>query len=216
MELVLVTTILFVVTLIVLHRRGKLPRLVKKYTFEEQWDCFQSLGFKLNEGVTLKDIDRWNANAHKSADFSLMYTTLGQTLERSPWTPLTNNVWSFDTEAIHIEGDYSAIINNLGRISRNELPFENVSDTLNRETSTASLSFTLNGENYAFTLKLNDDWIDEELFSEVVKLTQTHHTQGRFTLLDRKEGQDMVIGYMTEKDLASLIKTTGLNIVWLK
>ena len=73
-----------------------------KPNFQQPLEKFKQLGFNLNEGVEISDIERWpeGETAFEKEPFSLMYITLGETLEREPRTPLTNNCWNFDLEAI--------------------------------------------------------------------------------------------------------------------
>jgi hypothetical protein len=69
----------------------------------------------------------------EESPFSLMYITLGQEIERDPFTPLTDRCWDFDTEAIEDHGAYVRIIQNLERITRNELKFSNIKDFVDIE-----------------------------------------------------------------------------------
>lgn len=189
---------------------------MQKISFDDQLKIFQRLGFKLNEGVDVSDVDRWTGDSpFEKEPFSLMYVTLGQELEREPWTPLTNKCWSFDTEAITADGDYLRIINNLQRITRGELQFENMKDSIDIPNQIAWISFTINGDSYKWNMKVNDDWVDTDLFSKIVDLTNKYQTEGKFTYFNTG-GQDALIGYETPESLKEIKDKTGLKIEWLK
>ena len=185
-------------------------------SFDNQLQIFKKLGFLLNDGADSSDINRWS-DGHKEFEespFSLMYITLGQEIERDPFTPLTDRCWDFDTEAIEDHGAYVRIMQNLERITRNELKFSNIKDFVDIEEDKAWVSFTLNGDNYKWDLKVDNDWVDTDLFSKVVSLTNKYNTKGKYTYFDTG-GQNAVIGYETAESLAEIKKTTGLEIEWL-
>ncbi len=187
-----------------------------KVSFEQQLEIFKGLGFTLNNGVEISDIDRCSEGkvAFEVDPFELMYTILGQTLEREPWTPLTNQIWYFDTEAIQDNGCYVDILQNLSRISNNELAFENLEDLIDFEKEECWVSFTLRGVSYKWDLELNDDWVDPKLFDKVKDLTDKLQTKGRFTVLTFGT-QEIIFGYCIPEQLKEIKKATGLNITWL-
>jgi len=94
----------------------------QKPTFEQQFETFKKFGFELNHGVDISDINRWRGGHKELEDlpYHLMYQTLGSTIEREPWTPITNKCWDFDTEAIEDHGAYIDIMKNISRITNGE------------------------------------------------------------------------------------------------
>jgi hypothetical protein len=191
--------------------------LKSKPTFEEQLETFKQLGFVLNPGIDTSVLNCW-PGGHKAFEdlpYHLMYQTLGQTIERKPWTPLTNKVWDFDLEAIEDHGDYINVMKNISRITNGELIFEDIKDYVDIEEGKAWVSFKCNGDNYKWDLKVNDDWADGDLFDKVQELTNTYKTKGRFTFFNTG-GQDFVLGYCTPNELDKLRQATGLAVVWLK
>jgi hypothetical protein len=188
-----------------------------KPTFDEQLKTFSELGFELNKGIDTSDINRWE-NGHKEFEdqpYHLMYMTLGQTIEREPWTPITNKCWDFDLEAIEDHGAYVEIMKNISRITNGDLTFENLEDYVDIEEGKAWISFTCNGDNYKWDLKVDDDWADGDLFDKVQALTGKYKTKGKFTYFNTG-GQDFVLGYHTKEELEEIKNATELNIVWLK
>ncbi len=186
-------------------------------SFQEQLETFIELGFTLNENVNISDINRWEGEHEEFKDrpFHLLYQTLGQTIEREPWTTFTNKCWNFDLEAIEDHGSYVDIMENISRITNGDLVFENLQDYVDIEENKAWVSFTCNGDNYKWDLKVDDDWADGDLFDKVQALADNYQTKGRFTYFNTG-GQDFVLGYHTEDELYSIRQKTGLEIVWLK
>jgi len=184
-------------------------------SFEEQFETFNKLGFKLNTGTNISDVDRWGGHSEfEKEPYSLMYVTLGQSIEKEPWTPLTNKCLHFDTEAIEDHGSYIAILQNLERLSKGELKFENLKDYVDIESKKAWVSFTINGFKYKWDMKVDDDWVDTDLFLKVVELTNKFGTKGKFTYYNTG-GQDAVIGYETPETLEKIVNATKLKIEWL-
>lgn len=184
-------------------------------SFEEQWRTFQDLGFQLNPGIGRDVIDRLRADKSiEERPYFNFYIELGRTIGKEPWTPLTDRVWNFDLEAVEDHGAYIEIINNLGRITRGEIKFENVKDYVDVDEGIARVSFTVRGKSYKWDLKVEDDWADPGLFSKVVQLTSTMKTKGRYTYFDTG-GQDVVIGYETPESRDAIVKATRLKIEWL-
>jgi hypothetical protein len=103
---------------------------------------------------------------------------------------------------------------NLERLSHGEIKFEKLKDFVDIEKEKAWVSFTVNKVNYKWNLKVNDDWVDEELFTKVVELTNKLNTKGKYTYFDTG-GQSAVIGYETPEKRDEIIKATGLKIEWL-
>ena len=193
------------------------PTVAKKPSvpFEKQWATFTELGFKLNPGIAISDVDRWGGKTEfEEPPYMVLYMTLGQTIEREPWTPLTNRVWDFDVEAVEDRGAYVEIMKNLERISRGEIKFRDLKDYVDIEEKKAWVSFSIGGRNYKWNLAVDDDWADPALFSKVVGLTRTLKTKGRYTYFNTG-GQNAVIGFETPESREAIIKATGLKIEWL-
>src|SRR5690606_20473170 len=104
-------------------------------------------------------------------------------------------------------------IENLKRISGNELNFTNIKDNVDIDNETAWVSFDLNGDHYKYDLKFDNDWADHTLFENISKLTKKYNTKAKFTVYSG--GQDVVIDYMTESELKNFNAATRIGIEWL-
>jgi hypothetical protein len=184
-------------------------------SFDEQWKVFKTLGFELTSESLIADFEKLkNQKLIVDRPSSYLYMELGRTIQREPWTPFTNRLWDFDTEAIEDHGDYVEIMRNLQRISRGELKFDNLKDYVDLEEGKAWVSFSINGQDFRWDLVVDDDWVDPQLFSNVVELTRTLNTKGRFTYFDTG-GQNFVVGFETPESRAAIVKATGLRVEWL-
>lgn len=187
----------------------------KLVPFDKQLEIFSKLGFKLNPGISVDDVNRWGGKKKfDEPPFRMLYITLGQTIEREPWTPLTDRVWDFDVEAVEDNGAYIEIMKNLERISRGEIKFENLKDSVDIEKGIAWVSFSLRGKSYRWNLEVDDDWADPSLFTKIVELTKSLETKGRYTYFNTG-GQNAVIGFETPESREAFVKATGLKIEWL-
>lgn len=186
-------------------------------TFDQQLETFKQLGFTLNPNIDTSDINCWQGGLKEFEDnpYTTMYQTLGLTIEREPWTPLTNKCWNFDLEAIEDHGAYIEIMKNISRITNGDLIFENIEDYVDIYEGKAWVSFTCKGDRYKWDLKVDNDWADGDLFDKVQTLTDKYKTKGKFTFFNTG-GQNIVLGYSTSEELEKIRETTGLEIVWLK
>ena len=184
-------------------------------TFEEQVAKLKLLGFKINDGVEEYDLNRWGGlHEFEYSPFELLYRTLGQKMQREPWLPVCDRCWDLETDSVEGSGSYIRILHNLQRISRGELCFSNLEDYVNLEEKQAWVSFEVNGDYYKWNLEVDDDWIDPDIFSNVVALTYRYSTYGKFTYYS-SGGQNVVVGYETAVALEKLKAVTGLGIEWL-
>lgn len=186
----------------------------RKYevSYNKQLKIFQKLGFNFNPGTSEEDLDRWESKAEfESSPFSLMYFTLGSTIEREPWTALTNKAISIHLESAEMSGVYSEILKDLKRISNGELNFNNIQDEIDFENQKANVSFSINGDYYNWDLRFNTDWLDLNLFSKIQDLVKKYKNKGSLTLYVFQE-TDIVIGYYSKEELKQIKKLTKLNI----
>jgi hypothetical protein len=78
-----------------------------------------------------------------------------------------------------------------------------VKDYVDIEEEKASVSFTLNGKDYKWNLKVDNDWVDTDLFSKIINLTENNNSKGSYTYFDTG-GQNAVIGFETAESLKKL------------
>jgi hypothetical protein len=61
-------------------------------------------------------------------------------------------------------------------------------------------------------LKVEDDWVDADIFGRFINLLEKSGSNKRYTYFDLG-GQDLMIGCCTPEQLER--KTTGFDFVWL-
>ncbi|WP_093023954.1 hypothetical protein [Pustulibacterium marinum] len=187
---------------------------IPKVSFEEQLKTYNELGYKLNSGITKETLlESYDKSDFEDDTWVLMYVTLGSTIEREPWTPITNDCWHFDAECIEDNGSYIDILENIKRISKNKLNFENIKDFVDIDNEKAWVSFELNGKNHKWNLRIDDDWVDGSIFDKINELNSELNNSRKLTFIGL--GQDVVIDYMTEKEMIEFKKATNVKIKWL-
>jgi hypothetical protein len=96
-----------------------------------------------------------------------------------------------------------------------ELELRNVEDFIDPNTGKASLSFTCDGHDVSWPIKVKDDWLDGDVLSRFAQLLKAKQSTKRFTYCSF-EGQDCLIGCATPDQLALLRKETGLKFEWFE
>lgn len=187
---------------------------IPKVSFEVQLKSFEKLGYKLNNGITNETfLESYDKADFEDEPWSLMYIIFGSTIEKEPWTPITNDCWHFDAECIEDNGSYIAILENIKRISKSKLNFENTQDFVDIENEKAWVSFELNGKKYKWDLRVDNDWVDGSLFDKIRELNTELKNPEKLTFYGL--GQDAVIDYMSEKEMAEFKKVTNIRTKWL-
>jgi hypothetical protein len=141
-----------------------------------------SLDIKLERldrlGIQPKDTDfvewiynEWGKDRLESDPYTLLLFSLGGEREvENTWEPLSEDIYSFDTECVEDDDSYKDVLKRLVAITKGELSISNISSTVNHEDSTASLSFIFNGVNYKWNLEYDDDWFDCTVLTKINKL----------------------------------------------
>lgn len=195
---------------------------VKSIPLQAQWETFFSLGGQLNSGINKDDIfEIFNFPATKEdfersePHYQLFFSCLGGKIDKEGIDiPLTNWCWYFDAEAIEDHGDYVRIIHDLARLTDGALTFTEVEDYVDIEDEVAWVALTINGDRYKWDLQVYDDWVDGQLFTEIVALTHKYNTIRKFTIDVCDQGG--IIFYQTPEEMEALRQATGLNIEWLE
>lgn len=126
----------------------------------------------------------------------------------------SDNIWYFDTECIRDHGDYARIANRLAALSQGALILSDVQDFVDVELQTAWLSFRCHGVDYRWDATVNDDWVDDQIFSKFVVLLESMGAPRRYIHIDL-QGQDCLIGCGTPAQKDLLANKTGLKVSWL-
>ncbi len=188
-----------------------------KPAFEEQLQNLAECGIKLRPQFSSDVLfEEWTLEEFEEEPYELLLTALGGDKEvgKWQWTPISNDIFHFDTECIEDHGAYVTIAERMRDLADGDLPLQNIKDYVDVEEETAWLEFELDGKQYHWNLKVEDDWVDADIFGMLIKLLEKRGSNKRYTYFDLG-GQDLMIGCCTSEQLERLRKTTGLDFVWL-
>jgi hypothetical protein len=108
-------------------------------------------------------------------------------------------VYWFDMELGNMSDPYAEFIQKLSEISHGIFQPTNISDNFNTiSKSGVTVRFTLNKKDYSKTLKVQDDWIDPEIFAFVKQVVVENNLSGQFYSL-YEGGQGGIIIFLTPK-----------------
>lgn len=185
--------------------------------FEEQLQNLADCGIKLRSQFSPEVLfEEWKKEDFEKEPYEMLLVALGgdKETETWQWTPLSNNIWHFDTECIEDFGDYAEIAVRMRDLAEEDLPLESIGDYIDIEEEIAWLEFGLDGRKYHWDLQIEDDWVDTEIFGMFIELLENRGSNKKYTYFDLR-GQDCLIGCCTAEQLAKLRKVTGLDIEWL-
>jgi len=125
---------------------------------------------------------------------------------------LIENGETFDAECIYSDGDYKRFADMFARIASGAFPLKDcddeiaMKDDVTGEGGTALLRFTLNGKDYEWKAKVDNDWLDYRILDRLGALAIKHDKDIRFILLD---GEDLI--FLTAQETENLRKLTLLD-----
>ncbi len=96
-------------------------------------------------------------------------------------------------------------------ITQGSLVLEQIEDYVDVENEIAWLSFTFQGQQIKLECKVDDDWVDTNIFSKFVELLGVADSSKLFIYYDLG-GQDCIIGCVAKSELENL-NNRGINFV---
>ena len=201
----------------------KLQKLnMETLNFDEQLKLFESLGYKLNSGIskevifseiqkydlTIKDAD----SIFKESKFERLYYYLGWNYSNNGRKYYTNNCVWYDLEFIDPSSEYITFMKRMGEITEGELTFTEISLRV-AEKNYEWIDFKVNGIKKNWKLA-QVKYIDDSFFQRFSYFPKEFKTKGRYTYYD-DGGQQFVIDYATDDEQKQFIEKTGLKRKWL-
>lgn len=172
-----------------------------------------------NFGVKPKDNDfvewicnEWEMDSLESDPYTLVLFSMGGEREvENVWEPLSEDVYSFDTECIEDEDSYKYVLEQLIAITKGELCISSIDSTVNHEDCTASLSFIHNKVNYKWNLKYNDDWFDCAVITKINTLLKGINSTKYFfvCVLD----QSLIVLFTTKSIIEQLNRIVSIPFI---
>jgi len=97
-------------------------------------------------------------------------------------------------------------------LSKGVLPIAGIRDHVDVENGEAWVEFTLDGTKVHWDLKVSDDWVDPEVYSQVQRLVAPRAAGKQFFIAAL--GQDSLILFGDDQMRQALSKLSGLKFQW--
>lgn len=181
------------------------------YTLEQKLDALADCGLRLDVPFTPEDLlTSWRREQYEKQGWGLVLVGLSMTEEAPPWRFHCQNAWHFDSECIEDHGAYALIAERMKSIAQGSLPIDDIRDYVDVEAGTAWLSFKFDGQELRIKCKVNDDWVDPDVFSHFVRLLRRSDPDKVYLSYHETGGQDCVLACTTRTQFARL-KQLGVN-----
>jgi hypothetical protein len=178
-------------------------------SLEEKLDLLARFGFRLEEPFTVDDLlTSWSRDVFEKPGFNMILVGLGMTEEKPPWRNHCPTVWHFDTECIEDNGDYVRIAERMKTLAQGSLPICGLRDQVDIEEGIAWLEFDFEGKTIHVDCKVNDDWVDEAVFSRFAHILSISDPTKIFLYYDLG-GQDCILACATKTQFKEL-KQAGI------
>ena len=212
-----VICVLVVVAVLTVRKRGRSGSAAgsvgrQPLTLERKLEVLADCGLKLADPFTPEDLLKsWDRGKYEEPGFDMVLVGLGITEEQEPWRNHCVNLWHFDTECIEDHGDYKKIAERMVEMTQGALVLENIEDYVDVEKETAWLSLSFRGQQTKIECKVQDDWVDTDIFAKFVELLGMADPSKIYIYYDLG-GQDCLIGCVT-KDSLKKLNSLGIKFV---
>jgi hypothetical protein len=198
----------------------KMYERLKNYRLNIALATFKEFGFELYPYADTShlSIPRGPNDLYDNDIYRYLYFELSDEpgFGHNDFRPICNKVWGLNLEMINQTGDYVRIMENLSRITGDEIQFQNLKDSVpeSGHNGDAWISFDFKGKSYKWDLKVNDDWVDLVLLTKIQKLIDEYNTRGDFTYY--YYGDYIAISYFNADEFNRFRIKTGLQLEWMK
>jgi len=131
---------------------------------EKQLSVLAELGIKLRKEDFLKRIyDGISKETLESNPYTPLLFSFGnrrQNEQNKKWEWLSDDAFTFDTECVEGYDLYSAVFERLSALSKGLFDVKNVTGEINHGLKSASVSFSLNDNEYSWQLRYDGNWFD--------------------------------------------------------
>lgn len=184
------------------------PRL----TLDEKLAILARGGFRIAAPFTIDEVvPVYDRAALEKPGFDRLLCQLGAEDQQPPHRHYCVNLWHFDTECIEDHGAYASIAERLREMAQGSLPIDNIQDHVDIEAGEAWLEFTFRGHAQRLTFRVDNDWVDEKVFTEFVGWLAAADPIRLYVYYDLR-GQDCLIGCVTRREFAAL-QEAGVGFV---
>ncbi|MGG4218738.1 hypothetical protein ABEW32_10950 [Paenibacillus jamilae] len=177
----------------------------KKTIFEDQLNQLSELGIFMRAGLKKELLlEETSRSEYEEDPYNLLLHTLGGEVEvNGEFINVSDEMWYLDAECIEDLGDYARVIIRLGNMTK--LKLNKITDYVDIQNSTAGVSFEYKNEFIRWEMKVDDDWLDMEIFKKFNELIQTEQSMKLYiSILD----QGCLVGYFNKEQVIELNKLT--------
>jgi hypothetical protein len=173
-------------------------------TIEKQLDTLSKLGISPRHDLFVEWLcNDWGRETVETDPWNLILFTLGGERELdNGWEPLSNDIYSFDTECVEDDNIYADIFKKLSFYSKGDFNINNVSSEVNHENKEASVSFAYERRTYHWKLRYDDDWFDCAVISRINDLIHGNGIQKSFYTCS--PDQNLFILYASDETIKEL------------
>jgi len=186
----------------------------KKKTVEAMLAELAGVGIKLRPGTDAEQlVTSLTRAAIEKGGFELLLAVMGDE-QMDPKTfamldPLSDDVWHFDVEAIEDHGSYVRIVESCCRLTGGDLKLEGPKDYVDVEKEIAWVEFSINGQTERLDLKVDNDWVDPEIFNKLAECLGETGSKRRFAT--QGLGQDLLLICKPPEQISMINRATGLR-----
>jgi hypothetical protein len=180
---------------------------------EIQFDALRGCGISVRPKVKLAQIIEGQEPTSFDGDpYRHLLCLMGSyDKQGQPWS---DDVLFFGSDCITEDGDYTQVLTSLRRLAKDRLQIQDIRDTLDHSTGHATVAFTLDGEEVAWTVDQKDHAFNMSVLSGVAAILQERGDGYRFAFTSIDE-QHWIIVCVTEEEFNDLNQTTGIEWAWV-
>lgn len=186
----------------------------RSLTLDAMLTSLATCGIRLRPGVTIETLftdylEDWSSPDELArGGFQEVLIALGGGGAKMP---PSDDVYYFDAEAIVEEGDYTRIVERLCALAKGDLVFDRIADHYDENAGFVRLELQRAGKITHIDLKIDDDWADPALFSEMEKRLIATGSKRRFAYGGGEDEQFTLIVCQPPEALAAIAKVTGIR-----
>jgi hypothetical protein len=171
------------------------------------------IGIRVRPGISHEDLlHSLGGSMESSVDWVQLLCVLGSEVERGAFERISDDIWHFDAECIEDQGDYVRVVQRFVILAKGALPLSDIHDHVDVEAEEAWIEFTLEGKKVHWDLKVSDDWVDTDLYSQLQRMVAPRAAGKRFFIVAL--GQDSLISFGDDQMKQALSNFSGLKFQW--
>jgi hypothetical protein len=176
-------------------------------------DQLEGVGICVRPGISRDDVFHSLGGSMQSVvDWVQLLCVLGSEVERGEFERMSDDIWHFDAECIEDQGDYLRVVERFVILAKGALPLTDIRDHVDIEAGEAWIEFTLEGKKARWDLKVSDDWVDPDLYSQLQRLVAPRAAGKRFFIAAL--GQDSLVSFGDDQMKQALSSFSGLKFQW--